>query len=770
MVALRPCPRTVFALALATSLPMTPALASDPAPQLGMAPLAQVIGAMTLEEKIALVLGQGVTGTEADERAPIVGVSANDRVPGAAGSTFPIKRLGIPSIVLADGPAGVRIAPKRPFSPGQTFHATAFPIGSLLASTWDPALVERVGSALGHEAAAYGIDVMLAPALNLHRYPLGGRNFEYYSEDPLISGKMAAAIVRGVQSHDVGATPKHFAVNNHEWNRNIIDVKVSERALRELYLKSFEIAIRESEPWAIMTSYNRVNGTYTSESPWLLSDVLRGQWGYRGVVMTDWFGGTDAVAQMRAGNDLLMPGTRGQQKALRQAIKNGTLDEQVLDHNIRHILDLILKSRTFRGEAVTNEPDLKHNARLSRQAATEGMVLLKNQGDVLPLAAGRRLALFGNSAYESMTGGTGSGDVYEAYSVTMPQGLRAAGYQADAELTKAYAAHIEAERGRQQKRNEFLAPAALGELTPSPARIQAAVARNDAAVITLGRVAGEFVDRKARDDFYPTAAERQLLKDVSSAFRKAGKPVVAVLNVGGIIDVASWRDQVDAILLVWQPGQEAGNAIADVLSGKVNPSGKLADTFAIRLEDYPAAQNFPGVQLKGPEPEEAHALVPNDRQAEVEYLDDIWVGYRHFGTRDVSVAYPFGHGLSYTRFEYNDLKLQREDAGVNAAITITNTGRRPGKEVVQLYLSAPQGSLQKPAAELRAFAKTRLLQPGQSQRVVLRVEPRELASFDQKAGVWVAAPGRYAIGIGSSSQDIRQQARFDQAEEMKFAP
>ena len=783
-------------------------------PQLGRAPLQAVIAALTLEEKVSLLTGKlppaapaapadgGQAGAPADGAgeqagpqapAPVAGQAASpplppgpvigqtqDKVPGAAGTTFAVPRLGIPSLVLADGPAGVRLSPQRPDRPQQRFFATAFPVGTALASTWDPALVERVGAAIGQEARAYGIDVMLAPALNLHRHPLGGRNFEYYAEDPLLSGRMAAAMVRGIQSQGVGTSIKHFAANNHEWNRDTIDVRVDERPLRELYLRGFELAVKEGRPWTVMTSYNKLNGHYTSESPWLLETVLRQQWGFDGLVMSDWFGGRDAVAQMQAGNDLLMPGSPAQKQAIIAAVREGRLDEKVLDRNVARMLALVQKSLVFAGHRPTDSPDLKTHAELARAVAAEGMVLLKNEDDALPLRAGARIALFGNSAHDTLIGGSGSGDVHEAHAISLAQGLAEAGFGLDPALSRHYQTHLAADPNRRE-------PGTWHEVAPARepwpehrlplTEIEAAAQRQDLAIISLGRSSGEFADRK-KEDFGLNDTEQQLLAAVSKAFRARGKRVVVVLNVGGVIETASWRDQVDAILLAWQPGQEAGHAIADVLSGKLNPSGRLPDSFALRLADHPSDQNFPGVTLLGPDP--ARKLLPGevaDRAAEIRYQDGLRVGYRAFDAEGTPVAYPFGHGLSYTTFAYRDLTLTQpaaatdEAGGLLATVRITNTGKRAGREVVQLYLSAPRASdADKAAPELRAFARTRLLQPGESEIVRLSLGLRELASFDERQQRWVVPAGHHTVTIGASSRDIRLKGSFDRARTDRVAP
>lgn len=736
-------------------------------PQLGKSPVAEVIAAMTRDEKVRLVMGTGLdTSDLPPDLLPPEGSDPKSRVRGAAAETFAIPRLGIPAIVLADGPAGLRIEPARDDTPGKTYYCTAFPIASALASSWDVALVEEVGKAMGAEVRGRGVDVLLGPALNMHRLPLGGRNFEYYSEDPLLSGSLAAAAVRGVQANGVGTSVKHFVANDHEWNRNVIDVRVDERALREIYLRGFEIAIKEGQPWTVMSSYNRVNGTYTSEDPRLLTTILRSEWGFDGLVMTDWFGGRDPAAQMLAGNDVLMPGTERQRKALLDALAEGRLDEAALDRNIANLLALILKSPTFRGEAAP-EVDLKAGAAAARSAAGQGMVLLKNDRGRLPLAKGARVALFGNGSYETVTGGTGSGDVREAYAVSVVQGLEGAGFSLDAAIRQRHESHIASENVKLTPRTGIQAflPA---QLTPEPALDPAALAASAreaaVAVLTLRRTSGEFIDRPPQD-FYLDAAEKALVSGVSRAFRAVGKPVVVVLNVGGPIEVMSWRDQVDAILVAWQPGQEAGHAVSDVLTGALNPAGKLPMTFPRDWKDLPAAQGFPGKVLERGV-SDAPAPFGGANRAEVEYLEGIEVGYRSLRPRPIAPAYAFGHGLSYTSFEYGGLQVTpKPDAPGHWTLTlgVTNRGKRAGAEVVQLYVSAPRDGLPKPLLELRRFAKTRQLAPGEAQNLSFEIGPRELSSFDATAGAWAIAAGTYTLHAGASVVDLRRSARLQVA-------
>jgi beta-glucosidase len=733
-------------------------------PQLGKNPIAEVIKAMTLEEKSKLVVGNGFSMPGQRNNAPVVG-NTDKKVPGAAGTTYPIPRLGIPSIVVSDGPAGVRIDSVRKENPGKTYYATAWPIGTLLASSWDTSLVKKVGQAFGTEVHEYGIDVLLAPALNIHRNPLGGRNFEYYSEDPLVAGKITAAIVNGVESDGVGTSIKHFAANNQETDRNTVNTIVSERALREIYLKGFEIAVKQAQPWTVMSSYNLINDTYTSENYDLLTTILRKEWGFKGLVMTDWFGGKDPVAQMKAGNDLLMPGTAQQSTAIMEAVKNGTLDEKVLDENVARVLNLVLQSPTFKKYKYSDQPNLKEHAAISRMAAAEGMILLKNDGGSLPVSSMKKVAVFGNYAYDLIAGGTGSGDVNKSYTTNLLKGLTNAGLTVDKELADSYTTYLTEEKIKHPKKNffqEFMNP------TPPPAeyfastdKIAQKASANDFAVITIGRNSGEGRDRKVENDFNLSDTERTVMKNVVDAFHALNKKVIVVLNIGGVIETTSWSALPDAILLAWQPGLEGGNAIADVLTGKVNPSGKLATTFPVNYNDVPSAKNFPGKEF----PEKAttgnfgRKVVP----AEVVYEEGIYVGYRYFNTFGVKPAYEFGYGLSYTTFNYGNLKLSSATFTnkITASVTIKNTGKKAGKEVVELYLSAPTGKLDKPASELKGFAKTKLLQPGQSETVSFVITPSDLASFNTDASEWIADAGKYEVKIGASSLDVKQSASFN---------
>lgn len=726
----------------------------------------QVVAAMTLEEKAKLIVGMGMNydGIPEGILPPKDPEDAKtpEKVPGAAGRTHAIPRLGIPSITLSDGPAGVRITSVRKGDNSKTYYATAFPVGTLLASSWDTALVHKVGVSFGSEVKEYGIDILLAPAMNIHRNPLGGRNFEYYSEDPLIAGSMAASFVNGIQSNGVGTSVKHFAANNQEFNRMLLNTHVNERALREIYLKGFEIVMQKSNPWTVMSSYNLINGTYTSESKPLLTTILRNEWGFKGFVMTDWFGGKNVVAQMNAGNDMLMPGVSAQNTEIIAAVKNGTISKKQLDENVERILNIVVKTPAFLNYKYSDKPDLKADAEISRTAAAEGMVLLKNNSNTLPLAASKKIALFGNTSYDMIAGGTGSGDVNKAYVISLNQGLANAGYAIDNSLETIYKTYLQEQKAKQEKpKIAFFAPEPLGEMPVNMLLLQDKTQATDAAIITIGRNAGEGGDRKVVDDFTLTATEQQNLKTIADAYHAKGKKVIVVLNIGGVIETASWRDQADAVLLAWQPGLEGGNAIASVLSGKVNPSGKLASSFPVQYSDVPSSKDFPGKELAGNDKSPVNPLM--GKPAEVTYDEGIYVGYRYFNTFNVKTAYEFGFGLSYTNFSYSSLKLSSNSFSKNpisATVTVTNAGKVAGKEVAQLYISAPTKGLNKPALELKAFAKTRLLQPGESQTLVFTVSAADLASFNPTQSSWVAEAGTYTIKASASSLQIKQTANL----------
>lgn len=700
----------------------------------------EIVSRMSLEEKIAFVVGVGIPDWEGNPKG---------KVYGSAGETRPIERLGIPRTVYADGPAGLRIYPKRP-NDERTYHATAFPVETMLASTWNRELVKRVGQAMGEEVREYGVDVLLAPAINIHRNPLCGRNFEYYSEDPLLSGELAASFVEGVQSQGVGACLKHFVANEQETNRMTIDTIVSERALREIYLKPFEIAIKKSKPWTVMSSYNKLNGSYTSQSEWLLKRILRDEWGFEGFVMTDWFAGDDPVEQLKAGNDLIMPGKsfqvapsrRDEIEEIREAIQSGRLTEAELDERIRHILAVLLKTPSFRNYGYSNNPDLEAHARVAYEAGCEGVVLLKND-DVLPIGKDTPLAVFGFAQLETVRGGTGSGETHPAYTISFIDGMMERGLNVHAELAEFYRQKLtEFREGdfRISKGHwgEDIIPK-LPEDVLDESQLELLARETSVAIFIISRISGEGYDRKpVKGDFYLSDDEFSILQKISRIFRKHGRKLVVILNIGSPIEVESWRELADAIVLVWQPGQEAGRILADILTGVVTPSGKLPTTFPKDYFDVPS-KSFPGE--------------PVDNPVVVRYDEGIYVGYRYYDTFRISPSFEFGYGLSYTKFEYSDLKVVRSGGSLVVSFKITNVGNFPGQEIAQVYVSAPIVKIDKPLQELKGFEKTRLINPGESQVVEIEIPISSLASYDGEK--WVVEPGEYELRVGASSRDIR---------------
>ena len=719
----------------------------------------EVLKAMTLEEKAMLVVGGNRQITSTENNGMIGGHA--QRVPGAAGTTQAIPRLGIPSTVLTDGPAGVRINPRRD-NDQNTYFCTGFPVGTALACTWNTQLVEEVGKCIGNEVLEYGCDVLLAPGMNIHRSPLCGRNFEYYSEDPIVTGKIAAAYVRGVQSQGVGVSVKHFAANSQETNRMGVDEVMSQRALREIYLKGFEIAVRESAPWTVMSSYNRINGPFTQENRELLTTILRDEWSFDGIVMTDWTGLRNTAAQIQAGNDLMEPGADSQIKDIMDKVKSGVLKESDLDICVKRILQYLTKTPAFRAYKYTNKPDLKAHADVTRRSATEGMVLLKNDGEALPMSNAKTVSVFGITSYDFIAGGTGSGDVNKAYTIDMMQGLTEAGLKVNTKLANLYQSYKNYQSSltaaAPARGGWFWGKAVLPEMAVSRPIINVQAQESDLAIITLGRQAGEGSDRQVDDDFTLTDVERQLITDVCNAFHLANKPVVVVLNMGNVIETASWKSMPDAILLAWQPGQEGGYSVADVLTGKAYPSGKLTMTWPNNLIDLPSSASFPNVRPAAPRGRGNNKV---EFQDYTKHTEDINVGYRHFTTTKESVSYPFGFGLSYTTFAYSKPVVKATKDGLTATITVTNTGKRAGKEVVELYVSAPAGGLEKPARELKAFAKTRELQPNQSETLTMNLSLYDLASYNETTQAWETAAGKYTIGFGASVEDIRATAPFN---------
>ena len=727
-------------------------------PQLNKDNIDEVLNAMTLEEKATLLVGSGWGSMTAGSMT----ASATALVPGAAGTTRAIERLGIPNTVLADGPAGLRISPRRDNDPN-TYFCTGFPVGTVMASMWDTERVQELTTAMGNEVLEYGADVLLAPGMNLHRNPLCGRNFEYFSEDPFLTGKTAAAYINGIQSNGVGVSVKHYAANNQEVNRMENDSRVSQRALRELYLKGFEIAVKEADPWTVMSSYNKLNGEYTQQSHGLLTTVLRDEWGFDGIVMTDWGTKQGTVKAVKAGNDLMEPGAQVEIDRIIAAVKAGEITQEELDRNVRNMLTYIVKTPRFNKYNYSNKPDVKAHSELVREAAPEGMVLLENNG-ALPMKNVKTVALYGTGSYDFIAGGTGSGNVNKPYIRNVAEGLAVNGFEVNKDLQNWYEQYIALAKTNLRNNTAgsgvLLGDPVIAEMEVSRDYIEKMEPRTDIAIFTLSRNAGEGGDRYAKDgDWTLTGQERELIQNLADIYHAAGKQFIVVLNIGGVIETASWKHIPDAILLAWTPGQEGGYAVADILCGKANPSGKLPMTFPVNYLDIPSSANFPYYHKNVQRGEWDFLWGGSQRKAKnvdyTEYNEGIYVGYRYFQTAGVPVSYPFGYGKSYTTFEYSKPVVKATDKGFTATITVKNTGSVAGKESVQLYVAAPAGGLEKPAFELKGFAKTKELAPGESQTLTIDVCNYTLASFNEANSAWETAAGTYKVMFGANAADIR---------------
>jgi beta-glucosidase len=651
--------------------------------------IANLIAQMTLEEKAALCTG------------------------ASAWTTTAIERLGIPEMLVSDGPHGLRRVEDVHAVGAPSLPATCFPTASCTASSWDTEVIRAVGKAIAEEAIALKADVVLGPGNNMKRSPVCGRNFEYFSEDPYLSGVLATHYIRAVQSKGVGVSLKHFAVNNQEYRRFSISAEVDERALHEIYLPAFEMAVKQGQPWTVMCAYNKINGTYASEHRWLLSDLLKKQWGFEGLVVSDWGAVHDRVAGIEAGLDLEMPGPKPHRvKAVVEAVRSGQLSEAKLDESVRRILRIVFMARAKpKGKPF----DAKAHHALARQAAAEGMVLLKNNG-ILPLKRVGHIAVIGRSAKHPHFQGGGSSNINPTQ-VDIPfDEIQKYAPKATLSYSEGYPADLSSDAGLIKK------------------AVKAAKAAQVALVFVAlpSSIESEGYDRKHLN---LTDQQVALIKAVS----KAQPKTVVILNNGSAIAMGEWLDGVAGVLEAWMMGQAGGGAIADILFGKVNPSGKLTETFPLRLEDTPAFLNFPG------------------ENGRVHYGEGLFIGYRYYDSKGVPVQFPFGFGLSYTRFEYSNLQLKKrfkDGEGLKVSLDITNTGKVSGKEVVQLYVHHQKPRLLRPHKELKAFAKVEL-QPGETKTVKLKLDSRAFAYYDPAYKGWIAEGGEYEILLGASAADIR---------------
>ncbi|MGI5156571.1 glycoside hydrolase family 3 C-terminal domain-containing protein [Microbispora sp. CA-102843] len=647
---------------------------------------ALALNALTLEQKAALLSGRDFWTTK------------------------PLEEAGIPSITLCDGPHGVRREAGGTDHLGlnESMPATCFPPAVAVGSSWDPEVAARIGAAVGREGRALGVAVVLGPGVNIKRSPLCGRNFEYYSEDPLLSGVLAAAHVSALQAEGPGASVKHFAANNQETERMRVSADVDERTLREIYFPAFERVVTQARPATVMCSYNRVNGVHASQNRWLLTDVLRREWGFNGVVVSDWGAVQDRVAALAAGLDLEMPGTGGaSDRRIVDAVRAGDLDEAVVNASVRRVAAL-----TERHSGVSGAFDADAHHALARELAAECAVLLKNEDGTLPLSAGARIAVIGEFAARPRFQGGGSSHV------------NATRVDAALDAIRAFTPDVAYAQG--------FSLDGSGDARELREAATEAAASADVAVVFAGLGELEESEGFDRETIDLPAAQVALIRAVAAAARRT----VVVLSNGGVVSMEGWHDDVDAVLEGWLLGQAGGSAVADLLFGVVNPSGRLAESIPVRLKDTPSYLNFPG--------EAGH----------VRYGEGVMVGYRYYETVELPVRYPFGHGLSYTTFAIGRLKVVRTgDDTATVTVTVTNTGERAGKHVVQVYVATSAGPVRRPARELRAFTKVSLA-PGESRTVTLRLDRRAFAYYDVPLGRWVVAPGDYTIQIGENASSV----------------
>jgi beta-glucosidase len=655
-----------------------------------MSKIDDIIKKMTLEEKAALCIG------------------------ATPWTTTYIDHLGVPELRVSDGPHGVRREAKPDTLGGESLPATCFPTASCTASTWDVDLVHTMGEAIAEECIALGVDVVLGPGVNMKRTPLCGRNFEYFSEDPFLAGQMATAYISGVQSKGVGTSLKHFAANNQETRRLSTNSEMDERTLREIYLPAFEAAVKQGKPWTVMCAYNKLNGTFCSENRVLLVDILRKEWGFEGFVVSDWTAVHDRVASLKGGVDLEMPGPRGLRvKAVVEAVRSGALEESLLDESLRCILGVVFKAKnTAKGASYDKSA---HHA-LARRIAAEGIVLLKNDG-ILPLKDQKHIVVIGRAAKKAYIQGGGSSHI-NTTQVDIPiDELKKLAEGAEVNFFEGYP---EDGSFHHALINEAVKGARHAEV----------------ALLYLALPESKESEGYDRPDLDLTAQQVTLIKAVTAAQPKT----VIILNNGAPIVMSEWIDGAAAVIEAWMMGQAGGGAIADVLYGRVNPCGKLAETFPSRLVDTPAYINFPG---------------ENDV---VRYGEGIFIGYRYYEAKSVPVQFPFGYGLSYTSFTYDDPKVSsttfKDIDGVSVSVDVTNSGKMSGKEVVQLYVHDHKSSLVRPPKELKAFAKV-VLAPGETKTVTLELDFRSFAYYHPAYKKWITEDGEFDILIGSSSEDIR---------------